>query len=80
MFYDVVIELNAELEISAFGHELARYFGCQHPQQMAGACFQDLLHVPEERELFLERMARPINEQESMADVIHVFLRLDGMP
>lgn len=71
-FYDLVIELDANRNITSSGHELASFLRSDLGISLEGTKFELLLHNDEDREHFLSRLQQPSREQESMTDVLHV--------
>lgn len=80
MFYDQVTELDANLTVAASGRELASFLHCDVGRSLEGMKFVELLHIEEEKELFLARAQQPVREQETLADVLHMTMFLTSRP
>jgi len=72
-FYDVVVEVNARLEICSGAAELARFL-YSPGVAMDGVDFLDLLPLPEDQQVFKERMRQSVDSQEEARNIMHMTL------
>jgi len=72
-FYDVVMELDAGLEITNPG-ELSRFLQSGPERSFKGTRLQDLLPDEDDRERFAEHMRSTPNEEESLAKVMNLMM------
>jgi len=73
-FYDVVVEVNARLEICTGAEELARFL-YSLGVALDGVDFAELLPLPEDQQVFKERMRHtPLSNSQEVTDVMHMTL------
>lgn len=73
MFYDVVTELDSDLNICSSADRLAQFLERGHGQApLSGTSFLELLEKEEDQARFEERVRLASERRESMADVMHV--------
>jgi len=71
IFYEVVMELNADMEITSAG-DLSGFLQAGHGQSFLGTRLTDLIPQQEDRERFVEHVSCLPHADEGMANVMHL--------